>query len=87
MEHDNGMVSDHIGKLADHESRIGALEGWQDRMENGVLKDLSVGIKDLAIAVGKLEAIGEYKRWILPMVSSVVVGLLAVWVTLWVSCR
>lgn len=87
MEHDNGMVADHVGRLADHESRIGALEGWQDRIESGVLRDLSDGIKELAVAVGRLEAIGDYRRWLLPLISSVAVGLLAVWATLWVACK
>jgi len=87
VEHTNGMVSEHVAKLAEHESRIGALEGWQDRMESGVLKELSDSIKELTIAVSKLEALADYKRWILPLVSSVAVGLLAVWAALWVSYR
>lgn len=87
MEHTNGMVSEHVAKLAEHDSRIGALEGWQDRMESGVLKELSDSIKELTIAVSRLEALADYKRWIIPLVSSVAVGLLTVWAALWASCR
>ena len=87
MEHDNGMVKEHISTLADHDARLSNLEVWKDRVETDILGELSKSVKELSVAVAELRAVADYKRWLIPFLVGTVVSLAGVMVSLWTFFR
>jgi len=82
------LVLEHSLKFARIEGRLGALEGEQKEYDKNT-KDLASEVRRLADAILTIEAERRaersFRRWVIPIMVSVVVGVLSTAVTLWAA--
>ena len=88
LEHTPELILAHSLQFARIEGRLGALEEEQKEYDKNT-KDLASEVRRLADAILTIEAERRtalsFRRWVVPIMVSVVVGVLSTAVTLWAA--